>query len=66
MVAPANTVEYAAAEPLAQACRHFLACVRQQQPSPLSSGAMATRLVQVMEAITQSAEQATEITLPWA
>jgi myo-inositol 2-dehydrogenase/D-chiro-inositol 1-dehydrogenase len=66
VVSEPQAIEYAPAEPLAQVCRHFLDGVRQQQPSPLSSGEMATRLVQVMEAITQSAEQGTAVTLPWA
>lgn len=66
VVAPPQPIDVPAAEPLAQVCRHFLACIRQSSPSSLSSGGMATRLVQVMEAITQSAEQATVVTLPWA
>ncbi len=66
VVSPPQAIDYAPAEPLAQVCQHFLDCVCHQRPSPLSSGEMATRLVQVMEAITQSAEQATAIALPWA
>lgn len=63
---PPQVIDYPAAEPLAQVCRHFLDSVRHQRPSPLSAGGMATRLVQVMEAITQAATQATVVELPWA
>ena len=66
VVNPPQIIDYPPAEPLAQVCRHFLDCVRHQRPSPLSSGDMATRLVQVMEAITQAATHAVAVSLPWA
>lgn len=43
-----------AAEPLKQVCLHFLDCVQANQPSSLSSGAMASQLVALMESVTQS------------
>ncbi len=51
----------AAAEPLEQMCRHFLDCVQNSRPSALSSGQVATGLVQVMEAISQAAETGTTV-----
>ncbi|MBD0335247.1 MAG: Gfo/Idh/MocA family oxidoreductase [Cyanobacteria bacterium Co-bin13] len=41
-------------EPLAQVCRHFLACIQGQQESEVSAGVTATSLVQILTALTQS------------
>ncbi|HEY9880229.1 MAG TPA: Gfo/Idh/MocA family oxidoreductase [Leptolyngbyaceae cyanobacterium] len=41
-------------EPLAQVCRHFLDCVREGTPSPVSSGAIANTLVKILAALSQS------------
>jgi predicted dehydrogenase len=51
------------AEPLACMCRHFLDCVQHNRPSALSSGQVATDLVQVMEAISQAAETRTTVSM---
>lgn len=45
------------AEPLKQVCLHFLQCVRDNQPSPLSSGEMGTTLVKILGAISDSLKQ---------
>ena len=45
-------------EPLQQVCTHFLDCVRDNSPSPISSGQVGTELVQVLNALTESLNQA--------
>jgi predicted dehydrogenase len=45
------------AEPLNQVCNHFLACVRENQLSDISSGWLGTELVQILSALTQSLKQ---------
>lgn len=52
----AEVVGIPSTEPLSQVCQHFLDCVARHQPSPFTSGQMATDLVRVMEAITTAAE----------
>ncbi|MFM2430345.1 MAG: hypothetical protein RLZZ511_1558 [Cyanobacteriota bacterium] len=44
-------------EPLAQACDHFLDCVRWQQPSSIASGWQGLDLVQTLEALARSMQQ---------
>jgi predicted dehydrogenase len=45
-------------EPLKQACTHFLDCVRANTPSPISSGLVGAELVRVLNALTESLNQA--------
>ncbi|WP_204139116.1 Gfo/Idh/MocA family protein [Halomicronema sp. CCY15110] len=45
-------------EPLKQVCEHFVDCVVQQQPSPISSGQVGTGLVKVLVALSRSLNQA--------
>jgi predicted dehydrogenase len=51
----AENVAIAPTEPLQAMCQHFLDCVTANRPSPVSSGAMATDLVKIMEAIATAA-----------
>lgn len=51
----AEAIAIAPAEPLSEMCRHFLDCAAANQPSPISSGQLATDLVRVMSAITDAA-----------
>lgn len=51
-----ETVAIAPLEPLKQMCTHFLSCIIDDTPSPVSAGQMATDLVRVMEAIAIAAE----------
>jgi predicted dehydrogenase len=44
-------------EPLQAVCQHFLDCVQTGNPSPLSSGAVGTRLVQLLQALSASLNQ---------
>ena len=44
-------------EPLQRVCTHFLSCIRQNTPSPISSGWVGTQLVQILSALTQSLNQ---------
>ncbi|MBW4486538.1 MAG: Gfo/Idh/MocA family oxidoreductase [Trichocoleus desertorum ATA4-8-CV12] len=44
-------------EPLQQVCTHFLHCVRDNTPSPISSGRVGTELVRVLNALTESLNQ---------
>ncbi|MBE9108652.1 Gfo/Idh/MocA family oxidoreductase [Nodosilinea sp. LEGE 07298] len=52
----AEAIAIAPVEPLREMCRHFLHCVAANQPSPISSGQMASELVKVMTAISTAAE----------
>jgi predicted dehydrogenase len=45
------------AEPLANACNHFLDCVQRQQPSPICNGWQGMELVQMLEGLAQSIGQ---------
>ncbi|MEA5463230.1 Gfo/Idh/MocA family protein [Leptothoe sp. PORK10 BA2] len=45
-------------EPLATMCNQFIHSVLTNQPSPISSGAVGTTLVAILEALSQSLEQA--------
>jgi predicted dehydrogenase len=45
------------AEPLANACHHFLDCVQRRQPSPICNGWQGLELVQTLEGIAQSIAQ---------
>ncbi|MBE9158440.1 Gfo/Idh/MocA family oxidoreductase [Nodosilinea sp. LEGE 06152] len=51
-----EAIAIASVEPLGEMCRHFLQCVAANQPSPISSGQMATDLVKVMVAVAAAAE----------
>jgi len=54
------------AEPLHNVCQHFLDCVALNHPSPISSGKLATKLVKVLVALSQSLAQGGEaIPLAW-
>ncbi|MBW4658413.1 MAG: Gfo/Idh/MocA family oxidoreductase [Drouetiella hepatica Uher 2000/2452] len=44
-------------EPLHQVCDHFLTCVRENQPSDISSGWLGAELVQILSALSQSLNQ---------
>lgn len=44
-------------EPLAQVCRHFLDCAQGGVPSPVVSGAIATSLVKILAALSQSLQR---------
>lgn len=44
-------------EPLRQVCRHFLDCIAHRQPSSVTSGELATDLVTVLQAASQSVQQ---------
>jgi predicted dehydrogenase len=44
-------------EPLKQVCDHFVFCVLQNTPSPISSGWVGKKLVEILSALTQSLEQ---------
>ena len=52
------SVEVPTQEPLAAMCDHFVHSVLTHQPSSLSSGLIGTRLVAILEALSQSLEQA--------
>lgn len=52
----AEAIALAPIEPLRDMCRHFLRCVVENWPSPLSSGHVATDLIKVMSAISTAAE----------
>jgi predicted dehydrogenase len=45
-------------EPLQQVCTHFLHCVRDNTPSSISSGLVGTELVRVLNALSESLNQA--------
>jgi predicted dehydrogenase len=45
------------AEPLANACNHFLDCVQRQQPSTICNGWQGMELVQMLEGLAQSIDQ---------
>jgi predicted dehydrogenase len=47
-------------EPLQQVCQHFLDCVRQQQPSSISSGWTGAQLVRILAALTESMQRGGE------
>ncbi|ASC69696.1 scyllo-inositol 2-dehydrogenase (NAD(+)) [Halomicronema hongdechloris C2206] len=49
------------AEPLHNVCRHFLDQVELSTPSPISSGTLATKLVRVLAALSQSLAQGGQI-----
>ena len=51
------TLEVPDQEPLATMCDHFVHSVLTNQPSPLSSGAVGTTLVKILEALSQSLAQ---------
>ncbi|MBW4461289.1 MAG: Gfo/Idh/MocA family oxidoreductase [Nodosilinea sp. WJT8-NPBG4] len=57
----AEAVAIAPLEPLQQMCAHFLDCVADNVPSPISAGPMATDLVKVMEAIAIAAETGQQV-----
>jgi predicted dehydrogenase len=59
----AETVAIAPLEPLQQMCTHFLDCIANDVPSPISAGSMATALVRVMEAIARAAETGQQVHL---
>lgn len=59
----AEAVAIAPLEPLQQMCAHFLDCVANNRPSPISAGPMAVDLVRVMEAIAIAAETGQQIDL---
>lgn len=44
-------------EPLQRVCDRFLTCIRQNTPSPISSGWVGTQLVQILSALTKSLKQ---------
>lgn len=44
-------------EPLKQVCEHFITCVEQNQPSSVSSGWVGTKLVEILDGLTQSLQQ---------
>ena len=46
-----------AGEPLKAVCQHFLDCVKTGQPSEVSSGAVGTALVQILQALSTSLNQ---------
>ncbi|MGB3200762.1 MAG: hypothetical protein WBA99_07660, partial [Nodosilinea sp.] len=54
--AQAEAIAIAPTEPLRNMCRHFLRCVIENRPSPLSSGHLATDLIRVMSAISTAAK----------
>lgn len=45
------------AEPLKQVCQHFITCINQNKPSPISSGLVGTQLVQTLSALTRSLKE---------
>lgn len=45
------------AEPLAKVCDRFLTCVRQNTPSPVSSGKVGAELVKILSALSESLQQ---------
>jgi predicted dehydrogenase len=55
-----ESIALASVEPLQQVCQHFLDCVRQQQPSSISSGWTGTQLVQILSALTESMQRGGE------
>ncbi|MBD2113410.1 MULTISPECIES: Gfo/Idh/MocA family protein [Cyanophyceae] len=57
----AEAVAIAPLEPLQQMCAHFLDCVANNRPSPISAGPMATELVRLMEAIAIAAETGQQV-----
>ncbi|MBD2231623.1 Gfo/Idh/MocA family protein [Phormidium tenue] len=58
-----ESVAIAPLEPLQQMCTHFLNCIANDVPSPISAGSMATDLVKVMEAIARAAETGQQVHL---
>lgn len=44
-------------EPLQRVCDRFITCVRQNTPSPVSSGWVGTQLVQILSSLTKSLKQ---------
>jgi predicted dehydrogenase len=52
-----RAIEVTPMEPLAQACDHFLDCVRWQQPSPIANGWQGLELVQTLEALARSIQR---------
>lgn len=44
-------------ETLKRVCNHFLDCLEQVEPSPISSGWVGAQLVQVLDALTESLQQ---------
>ncbi|ESA32843.1 hypothetical protein N836_02180 [Leptolyngbya sp. Heron Island J] len=58
------SVEVPEQEPLATMCDRFVHSVLTNQPSPLSSGIVGTRLVAILAALTQSLEQAGDWVCP--
>lgn len=48
-------------EPLQQVCCHFLECVRQNTPSPISPGWLGAELVQILTALTRSLHSGGEV-----
>ncbi|MBE9137781.1 Gfo/Idh/MocA family oxidoreductase [Nodosilinea sp. LEGE 07088] len=52
----AENIAIAPTEPLQAMCQHFLDGVAANRPSPISSGAMATDLIKLMEAIATAAD----------
>lgn len=52
----AEAIAIASVEPLREMCCHFLQRVAVNQPSPISSGQVATDLVKIMVAVTTAAE----------
>ncbi|HEY9750315.1 MAG TPA: Gfo/Idh/MocA family oxidoreductase [Allocoleopsis sp.] len=56
-----EVVSLESGEPLQQVCTHFLDCVRHNRPSPISSGQVGAELVQVLNALTESLNQAGQI-----
>ncbi|MBD1917729.1 MULTISPECIES: Gfo/Idh/MocA family oxidoreductase [Cyanophyceae] len=56
-----EAVTIAPLEPLQQMCVHFLDCVANNTPSPISAGAMAADLVKIVEAIAIAAETGQQV-----
>ncbi|MBD1875921.1 Gfo/Idh/MocA family oxidoreductase [Nodosilinea sp. FACHB-131] len=56
-----EAVAIARLEPLQQMCAHFLECVANNRPSPVSAGPMATDFVKLMEAIAIAAETGRQV-----
>jgi predicted dehydrogenase len=52
-----QVLTYPVEEPLANACQHFLDCIRQQQPSNIANGWHGVELVQILESLAASMAQ---------
>jgi len=52
-----EVLEIGKSEPLKQVCNHFIFCILQNQPSPISSGWVGKKLVEILSALTQSLAQ---------